>query len=71
VRLINGAANGEISASTTVGLLALTWSAFALSGLSSFVWLGAGLASAAYDDDDDDDDDIYLRPAGRGRNPRS
>jgi hypothetical protein len=22
-------------------------------------------------DDDDDDDDIYLRPAGRGWNPRS
>ncbi|KFY68164.1 hypothetical protein V496_01256 [Pseudogymnoascus sp. VKM F-4515 (FW-2607)] len=48
VKLINGAANAEICASTTVGLLALTWSAFALSSLSSLVWIRVGLASADF-----------------------
>ncbi|KFY10275.1 hypothetical protein V491_07742 [Pseudogymnoascus sp. VKM F-3775] len=44
---INDAANGEISASATAGFLAMTWSAFALSSLSSLVWFSAGLVSAA------------------------
>ena len=42
---INDAGNGEISASSIGGLLALTWSAFALSSLSSLVWSGVGLLS--------------------------
>ncbi|OBT60328.1 hypothetical protein VE03_10187 [Pseudogymnoascus sp. 23342-1-I1] len=48
VEFINDTGNGEISASATGGLLALTWSAFALSSLSSLVWLGAGYVSAAF-----------------------
>jgi hypothetical protein len=44
---INNAGNGEMFASSTGGLLGLTWSAFALSSLSSMAWLGAGLVSAA------------------------
>ncbi|KFX99924.1 hypothetical protein V490_01575 [Pseudogymnoascus sp. VKM F-3557] len=54
VKFINGGANAEISASTIVGLLALTWSAFALSSLSSLVWLGAGISPA-------NDADAWLR----------
>ncbi|KFZ23170.1 hypothetical protein V502_02353 [Pseudogymnoascus sp. VKM F-4520 (FW-2644)] len=41
VGFINDAANGEISASSTGGLLALTWSAFALSLVSNPVWLAS------------------------------
>ena len=45
----DGAGNGVgVMGGYGSGLLALSWSAFGLSAVSSFVWAFAGMASAAF-----------------------